>query len=266
MHKKDEISEILAEAIGHALEATHGDMGPVVDNFLEIVDTYDLTKKLYQPTDSLKSRLQDYSRWRQGSHEENAGEIMEEIAALVFASIRGFSLVKAYRSYDGQHDLVVSGDKGSWLTFLHYIGIKRSQDGEHETILVEAKNTDDPIDNSIFTYLCYFLQNKFRNTSQLGVFFTRSGATGFAIEGQRRVSLSDARATQIIFYATSHKFVVVLDEDDIAQLNLDGAFPSLLRAKIQDIELGTGLRISFDPNNAIEKDLPPYLARHFATD
>ena len=137
----------------------------------------------------------------------------------------------------------------------------------HRTIVVEAKNYDDKIDDAIFTRLCYIIENYFRDTSSLGIFYTRKGATGFPARAQsdeeqrRKRSLTYAQATQIIFYARTNKRIIVFDHDDIISLRNPGSLPKMLELKIKSIGEWTGM-----PDANVENvqviDLPPHLARH----
>ncbi len=100
----------------------------------------------------------------------------------------------------------------------------------------------------------------------LAVLFTHKGATGFPEptstgKQTRQRALRDAQATQVIFHARTQKYVVVLAEDDIKQLDQPGALPKILYAKMRAVEFWTGLPLEFDEEWQ-EIDLPRHLAQH----
>ncbi len=160
---------------------------------------------------------------------------MEEIAYLTFRGLRGCTKALSYQSYADQLDLVVSGEK-EWVALQHYLGLK-----DFPTIVVEGKNIDTPVDVQQFARLCSIVQNMFSTTCGLGVFFTRTGATGFPGLGKRVQSLRYARATQAIFHARTNKFIVVLSDADFSKLTKIGGLPRLLKDKMQEVEDATGL-------------------------
>ncbi|MCB9420467.1 MAG: hypothetical protein H6667_11725 [Ardenticatenaceae bacterium] len=110
------------------------------------------------------------------------------------------------------------------------------------TIVIEAKNLKKPVNDQQFSRLCHIVQNMFKTTSHLGVFFSRSGATGF----KTRRSLRDSRATQILFHAITQKFVVVFNHEEILRLKQAGSLPKLLEAKIRDIESSSSMPEDFN--------------------
>lgn len=210
---------------------------------------------LYTPHERLSRRVAEYRTWCQTRTGENAGRLMEEIAYLAFSGLRGWNSILSYQSYADQIDLVVSGDQ-LWEALLIYLGLS-----SFTVIVVEAKNTDDPVDVAQFTHLCSIVQNNFATTCGLGVFVTRSGASGFA-EDQRIRALQFAQATQIIFHAKTQKFVIVLTDTDIENLLIPGGLPRMIRDKMQRIEAFTGLDLSLDPNSWRQVDLPPHLSKY----
>lgn len=212
---------------------------------------------LYVPDDRLKDKLKQYKASTQDSSmtTKNKGEMMEEIALLAFGCLKGLGYVKSYPSYAEQHDLVVTGNTPLWEKSVKSIMGRESP----LTIVIEAKYHSKPLDSALFTRLCYILQNKFTQTSSLGVFLSNAGATGM----NTRRSLSDAKAAQIIFHARTEKYVVVLDRTDILQLGQPGALIRILRAKIHDVEAGANIALSQHDNmHWVEVDLPPHLAQY----
>lgn len=264
---ESEAKELLHEAFGKILSGSNWDEGRLCSEFSAIFDNWNSADYLYSPDDCLISRIADYKQWCETREGEDAGQLMEEIALLTFRCLKGWESIKSYQSYAQQHDLVISGSKSSWFVLMRYLHLPR----EGRTIVVEAKNLADRVSDSQFSRLCGIIQNKFAETCHLGIFFTRSGASGFpnpseleeAESRQRR--LRDARATQILFHAKTGKFVVVLDHEDLQRLTQKGALPRILEAKIRDVEEAGGLSLQFN-ENWTEIDLPPHLSRHMNTD
>lgn len=262
-HSDQEAKELLRNTIGPVVSSYGGDNSRLARDMLQIFDTYDIAGALYEPDDNLCSRLEEYNKWREGKVEiDDPGALMEEIALLAFKALSGWSSIKSFTSYSHQHDLVISGDRCSWLTLMKFLSISSEN---ARTIVVEAKNTNEPVDDSQFSRLCSVLQNKYGKQSELGVFLSRSGASHFPKKGrrQRQRVLRDARATQIIFHARTGKYVVVLDEDDIKQLAEPGSLPQMLAQKIRDVENVTGLHtLELVGEDGREVDLPPHLECH----
>jgi len=229
---------------------------------------------LYVPDERLKQRLLQYEVWyekvlRAGKHlsrrgktifEENPGELMEEIAYLTFCCLRGQDSIKAGQSYAPQHDLVVSGSSPEWFQIMDILHLEKSG----RTLIIEAKNTKNRVDDHEFSRLCYILQNKFSTQAHLGIFFSRSGATGFPTNGSaHQRTLRDARATQIMFHATTkNKFVVVLSHKDIVQLKEKGSLLLILEALIRDIEETFGQVVEANHNWEETQVLPPHLLKY----
>lgn len=74
----------------------------------------------------------------------------------------------------------------------------------------------------------------------------------------------DAKATQVLFHAKTQKFVIVLDERDLLKLKNKGTLIRLIKEKIKDVELASGIRGDFDEDWDEMPDLPPHLRRHNA--
>jgi hypothetical protein len=244
----------LTEAIATII----GNDGRIDGNTLKNLGLFDY---IYEPDDSLITRLRDYARWRKTKKKtsaENAGKIMEEIAFLAFRCLKGCNPPKSYQSYAAQHDLVISGSETPWLFLMILLHIPISG----RTMVVEAKNLRARVTDAQFSRLCFIVQNKFPNLCHLGVFLTRAGATGFPKRGSRLRSLKDSRATQALFHATTGKYVVVLEEDDILQLGQIGSLPRILEVKIREIEEASGLTLAFDGDWIEQPNLPPHLMKY----
>ena len=215
-------------------------------------------ENLYVPNDRLKQKLQQYATPITGRSQADfrlKGELMEEIATLAFKCIKGCTYLKSYPSYAEQHDLVVGGDTTLWELSSKTIFGKET----NLTVVIEAKYLSKPVDSAQFTRLCYILQNKFTDTSCLGVFFSDKGATGM----ERSRSLHETKATQALFHAKTGKYVIVLDRDDILKLDQPGALIHILRAKIRNVEAGAEISWSQHANlQWTEVQLPPHLAQH----
>jgi hypothetical protein len=265
-YTESEAKKLLFQAI--KVVQDHPDLGAgwLVHNFSTLVHGYRIDDYLYEPDEALVSRIGEYNRWCQDQQGEDPGQLMEEIAFLAFRCIRGWNAVKSYQSYAAQHDLVISGSDSDWKALMEYLHL----DWKYRTIVVEAKNLSEIIDDKQFSRLCGILQNIFKETCKLGVFFSRFGASGFPEENRkqqpsRQRSISNALATQIIFHAGTGKFVVVLEDRDIQNLVQPGALPRILEAKIRAVEEWTGLPIEFD-GEWKEIDLPTHLLQHMRQD
>jgi len=228
--------------------------GKVRERVAEWADNWKLPESMYVPNEQLLSRIADYERWCELKQGEDRGKLMEEIALLAFLCLRGWDSIKSYTSYAQQHDLVISGSGAEWVFLNDYLHLKKSG----RTIVVEAKNQEESVSEPQFSRLCYIVDKKFQDTCFLGVFVSRTSATGFS----RTKSLMASRATQIVFHAKTGKYVVLLDHEDIKQLKNKGALLKLLEVKIKDVEAAAGLSLDFDDSSWIEVDLPPHLSKY----
>lgn len=214
-------------------------------------------------------RIREYFDWRDNNREEKPGQLMEEIAFLLFQSINGIENIGSFQSYAAQHDLVVSGSSTVWQLVMEYLHLPKVG----RSIIIEAKNQDSRITDQQFSRLCGLLQNKFSSTAHLGVFVSRTNASGFpnviqtlrGREPTRERRLRDSRATQALFHAKTDKFVVVLNEIDLRRI-LDGiSFLKIISSKIIELENSSGLELSFtEVWNQV--DLPPHLSQHYRLD
>lgn len=275
-YSESQATEILLQGIELVASSSDKLDGQLLspDKLLTTLENYDIAEWVYVPDDTLKARIADYNLWCQNqTGEEDAGELMEEVALLSFKCLKGFESTKSFQSYAPQHDLVISGSTLPWFLLMLYLHLP----GERRTIIVEAKNlakgknSTGRVNDQQFSRLCSILQNKFDKTSDLGVFFSRFGATGFPRSenskqgSHRKRVLRDAQATQIIFHAKTGKYVVVLDHQDIQRLTQPGALPRILEAKIREVEEWTGLPLEFDEEWK-ETDLPPHLLKYVQQD
>jgi hypothetical protein len=227
-----------------------------------ILQGYRPADYFYKPDKTLLERIEDYKKWCETREGEDPGQLMEEIALLAFKCLRGWSDIKSYQSYAPQHDLVISGVDLEWVGFISLL----RPNFQGRTIVVEAKNLSEKIDDQIFSRLCSILLNVFAESADIGVFFSRLGATGFPDDQNdrnhiRQRGLRDAQATQIIFHAKTGKSVVVFTNNDILKLVEPGALPRLLESKIRAIEEFSGLPLRFDEEWK-EIDLPAHLKKY----
>jgi len=235
----------------------------LIDVFFDTINNWNLAERLYQPDTVLIERLDQFDKWCVAQTGEDPGRLMEEITLLAFRCLKGFESVKSYQSYAAQIDLLISGSTPAWILILKILHI----DIRHRSIVVEAKNINKKVDDKQFSRFCHHIQNTFTNTAQLGVFFTRLGATGFREREKgnnnvRQRSLRDAQATQVLFHARNNKYVVVFDKDDILSLCKRGSLIKILEEKIRCIEEWTGLP-SQDTSSIPEIDLPKHLSKYF---
>jgi hypothetical protein len=212
---------------------------------------------LYNPAPELMKRLKDYFDWCDGKREENAGKLLEEVAYLIFKSLRGVGNIRSFQSYAAQHDLVIDGASPVWQVLMIYLHLNRNS----RTIVVECKNQSKSISDQQFSRLCGILQNKFDATSNLGVFVSHTAPSGFPKRNIKERKLKDARATQALFHAKTNKFVVVIDHKDLEMMFKGTPFPKILEAKIREVEASSGIELSF--NEAWQEvDLPLHLRKY----
>lgn len=265
----DEVRKLLVFAIGDVF-AKNYPPDRLIEDRDGISRGFDLPSLLYEPDDCLRKRVNEYVEWCRNRKGENPGHLMEELALLAFKCLKGWNSLLSYQSYAAQHDLVVEGSDIFWMYLLYYLHLPF----QGRSILIEAKNEETPVSDSQLSRLASIMQNKFEVLCDLGVFFTRTGASGFPERSEipetgdkqvRQRRLEYARATQILFHAKTHKFIIVLDDLDIRALVDKGALPRILEAKIRDVEEATGLPITFEGNwNQI--DLPPHLRQYVTSD
>jgi hypothetical protein len=223
----------------------------------ELLERQGWSQLLIKPSNKLMQRLEDYFDWYEGKSEEDAGELLEEIAYLLFQSLTGVGNIRSFQSYSPQHDLVADGDSNAWFLLMNYLHLPLSG----RTILVECKNQQSNITDQQFLRLCSILQNKFQDTAHLGVFISRTPATGFPKKGMKVRTLSNSRATQALFHAKTNKYVVVVDHDDLLKINKGVNFVKILEAKIREVEASAGISLEFD-EELKETLLPPHLAKY----
>jgi len=248
---REEIEKLVIDAVAALSELEDGRVRS------EILEAQGWAQLVIMPSPRLNARLKDYFDWCSGSKEENPGNLLEEIAYLLFQCFIGIGNVRSYQSYAPQHDLVVDGDSNAWVYLMQYLHLPISG----RTIVVECKNQDKPITDQQFSRLCSILQNKFQDTAHLGVFVSHTPATGFPERGKKKRALSDSRATQALFHAKTNKYVVVIDHDDLVSINNGVSFAKILEAKIREVEASTGMNLEFNEEWK-ETLLPSHLAKH----
>jgi hypothetical protein len=223
----------------------------------EVLESQGWADLLTKESPQLNERLKDYFDWCAGKKEENPGDLLEEIAYLLFQCFIGVGNVRSFQSYAPQHDLVVDGDSTAWVLLMNYLHLPVSG----RTVIVECKNQEKPITDQQFSRLCGILQNKFQDTAHLGIFISHTPATGFPKKGKGVRSLRDSRATQALFHAKTNKYVVVINHDDLVSISKGANFSKILEAKIREVEASTGISLEFDEEWK-ETLLPPHLLKH----
>jgi hypothetical protein len=209
------------------------------------------------PSQKLNERLDDYFDWLNGNREENAGNLLEEIAYLLFESFIGVGNIRSFQTHAPQFDLVIDGESKSWTLLLDYLHLPRSG----RSMVIECKNRKGKISDQQFSRLCGIIQNQFEDTSHLGVFISQSPATGFPVKGKKERALRDARATQVLFHAKTNKYVVVIDHDDLVEIRNGINFAKILEAKIREVEASAGIALEFNEGWQ-EVSLPSHLAKY----
>lgn len=215
---------------------------------------------LYTPDKKLQEFIEELKKFTQlpkptQSESKKAGELLEQIACLVFRGLKGATSLKSFQSAGPQYDFLVSGDQPAWLHVCNLLYLKGNQRG----IVVEAKATKQPLPDKQFARLCSIMELNLSSTVGLGVFFTLKGATGFPDSNDsRQRAIRDSRLRQVIFHAKTQKLIVVLDKNDIFTLSKNGSLIQLLVRKIRDLCELSGLPTC--PVEQIEEiDLPAHL-------
>lgn len=226
---------------------------------VELLESSGWIELLLNPSQALIERLDDYFEWCDGIKEENPGELLEEIAYLLFRSFVGVGNVRSFQSYAPQHDLVVDGEANSWILLLNYLHLPESG----RSIVVECKNQTSTISDQQFSRLCSILQNKFQDIAHLGVFISHTPASGFPKRKRKERTLRDSRATQSLFHAKTGKYVIVIDHDDLVKIRKGANIAKILEAKIREVEASSGIELEFNENWE-EMLLPRHLAKYQA--
>lgn len=267
MPEQDEAIRLLNVGLDAVLN--HPELGEkwLAQNLPILLKNFQVEEYLYSPSDALLQRIDEYIQWCEERRTEDAGHLMEELALLAFLSIKGSASFKSFQSYSPQIDLSVKGSDANWRIFCEHLRI----DWDKRTILVEAKNISDTVDEQQFRRFCSIVETMFLNDCLVGVFFTRYGASGFPEETEittvatiRQRGLRDAAATQLLFHARTKKYVIVLNDKDIRSLVRPGAFIQILNRKLRQVEEWTGLPVSFTESYE-EVDLPKHLKRHYTS-
>lgn len=238
VQSRKEIQSLVREAI-----ASLSTLPPRIRK--EILESDGWVDLLQTESEQLDRRLDEYFDWCDGKRDERAGELLEEIGFLLFKTIVGVGNIRSFQSYAPQHDLVVEGVSHNWRLLMQYLHLPESG----RTIVVECKNQTNKVTDQQFSRLCGILQNKFADTAHLGVFISRTPATGFAhAENISSRSLRDARATQALFHAKTGKYVIVVDHRNLEQIKQGMPFVRILEAKIREVEASSGLDLTFTEN------------------
>jgi hypothetical protein len=189
------------------------------------------------------------------TEQQLAGVLMEQIAFLAFAGVRGVRTLKSFQSAGPQYDLLISGDSPAWFMLCKLLYL----DERKRSILVEAKAIGSRLSDKQFARLCAIMDTNLPLVG-LGVFFTIAGASGFPEGLVRQRSIRDCRLRQVLYHAKTGQSVVVLDRGDLEALTVNGAFIDLLMRKVRDISELTGLPADFSDDLQERADLPPHLA------
>ena len=220
---------------------------------------------LYTPDSRLGTYLEDLKVFLNlnkptKKQKQEAGYLLEKILVLAFMGLRGYSEIKNFQSASHQYDLLISGDNAEWDIICDRLYLRDTKNNQfYRGIIAEAKATANPVSSAQFARLCHIMSMEFCNTVGLGLFFTLKGAAGFPKRRENRyVCVRQARLCQVIYYASSRKKVVVLDEHDIFELNQNGSLIKILIRKVKEIEELTGLPTG-SVNDLVDIDLPDYL-------
>ncbi|MCP4423425.1 MAG: hypothetical protein GY803_02935 [Chloroflexi bacterium] len=250
--KPDKTDDVLIELYAYLSGVS---INPAKDNEVDdIIKNWNIEDRLYEPSPEFIQRLSEYELWCKTKQGEKPGDLMEELAFLAFSSLNGWDERKSYQSFSSQHDLIISGSSLLWVILFHFLDLSSAG----KTIVVEAKNLDSTVNDQQFSRLCYIIDNKFKTTCSLGVFFTRKGASGF---DKYRVS-ENAHATQALFHARTNKFVIVFDHDDLLKLKERGSLPKLLREKIRNVEESSKMPDVTDTDGETKEILPSHLLKY----
>lgn len=189
--------------------------------------------ELYNPSEVLIGLIDSFLK----TDSDKTGKLLEQIAFRVFYELKGFRCPTTFESEVGQIDLEVTGNDtfipGFLLPSLHIVHDK-------SVFIVEAKDRKNRVTTEQFLRLCALLEIHYSNICQLGIFFTRKGASGFP-KPERNVSgYKDSRAVQAIFHAKTNRYIIVFDINDIERLKEKGALIKIIKEKIEEIEKSTG--------------------------
>lgn len=231
--------------------ATSTDYISIVIHALQQIDPRDplsggLLPYLYQPPPGLSERVEElfqaFADRPTKADEIRVGKMMEELACLIFRQLSG-SIVEPCQSAAGpQFDAVVRGHNEAWVTLTKMLSLGDTG----RSILVEAKATNDKVEDKHFARMIAAMDNNLHGSVGLGVFFTLNGATGFpdsSTQGTRLRKLSDCKLAQALYRSRSKNFIVVFDRRDIEALARGENLVSMLREKIADVDIQSGLAV-----------------------
>lgn len=188
---------------------------------------------------------------------QELGRTLEQLACVAFCSLTGWDTVQSYQAAGPQIDLLISGASAHWEAVSKVCLLRGSKPG----ILIEAKATNAPASDAVFSRLCSIAHHNFNDTVGLAVLFSLNGATGFPTSPKQIPSkLGQARLRQVLLRAKHGIPVVVLDHADLKSLGRSGSLPRLLRRKVLDIDSWTATDL--EPLDAPVVELPAHLRSH----
>jgi hypothetical protein len=224
-------------------------------------DCEDIINWLYTPDPGLTNyldQLKSFLKMKNSTRldKQKAGYLLEQILAVTFKGLIGYSEIKSYRSASHQLDFCISGDGSDWDIICDRIYIRNQG---YRGIVVEAKAIGSPVSSAQFSRLCSIMNLELCDTVGLGIFFTIEGAAGFPKrDGRRILGVRDARLCQLLFHAKTGKKIIVLDKDDIFELDSNGALIRILIRKVKELEQSSGMA-TVSVKELIEIDLPMHL-------
>jgi hypothetical protein len=225
----------------------------------------EISRLLYDPDARLTKwvyELENYNHQKSPSkmEQQRAARVLEGIALASFARVVGKISIKSYRSPDAQHDLLITGNGGSWKGFCVHCRI----DDKKRGVLVEAKSHRTRVSSSQFSRVCSNIDHTtLKGLVSLGIIFSLRGATGFpaGTSDKREIALRDSRLRQAVFFLITEVPIIVFDLEDLKQLSQPGGLPDLIELKVRELFMQCG-QVSSRATGAslTEIDAPDYLA------
>lgn len=216
---------------------------------------YRMNSKLPQYWSRFVSLL---SNKKSKGHSQAIGKLLEQVAWLAFSGLSGSEL-DSYQSAAGpQYDLVINGRSARWCAVTKYLNLGEAP----ACIVVETKAWKTKVKDQQFSRLCAILDHNLKDVARLGVLISLEGATGFPGKGpvKRKRQPSDSQLRQLLFYAHTKSFVIVFDRHDLEALSKGECLVTMLKKKILDVCLQSGLgHISPLPDWQRQRLLPSHL-------
>lgn len=214
--------------------------------------------RLYSPDLRLKAAIDDLKGARSaGLNSQEIGESMERVAALILRGARWLERPRSFQSTSAQYDLICSVEPHLGLVLRLVLGL----DFEFSSFIVEAKAESEVLSNTHFLRLCHLVCSA-SDISQIGIFFTMRGASGFPSKSKSSLrKVSDCWLSQLLFYARYQRFVLVFDLGDIDELCQEGSFVRFLKQKMDAVRTQYGKYT--EPQlvaRGADLDLPDHLA------